>query len=280
MPEMIDIRRITMKRIKLISLGLCAGLALGAFAGCDTAEETTTASSEETSEMTEETSSSSAEPSDTTEETLVIAPEVVGPDSDSQLYCNTFITNFVEQFFFDYDRESADIEQILDFIHIHIKLNSSGLISYETNGDITFEVFSAEDAQSVASRYFGLLITEDDLSSLYAPPSTYGDQPAGPYFEDDKIWYEAADGEGYYRIGIVDSLTNNTDGTLTMDFTIYEIDLDTYWSLSLDDLRAYYALTPEQAASDASLTAAGTGTATVGVAQSGDYYLISYTTAR
>ena len=286
-----------MKNIKLISLGLCAALALGSIAGCNaseetteettkasgvTTEETTTESSEETTTTTSEetTSESSAETSESTEDTSDIAPESVDLTSDSQLYSNTFITNFVEQYFYDYDRDSAGIEQILDFIHIYIKLNANSEISYETNGDITFEVFSVEDAQTVATRYFGILLTEDDLNSLSAPPSSYGDQPAGPYYEDGKIWYEAADGEGYSRIGIVDSLTNNTDGTLTMEFTIYEIDPDTYWSLSLDDLRDYYALTPDQAAADPTLTAVSSGSATVGVAQSGDYYLIAYSTER
>ncbi len=283
-----------MKRTKLISLGLCAALALGSFAGCNSTEETTektTKVSEITSEETtteettvttsEETSSeSSSETSVSTEDTLDIAPESVDMTSDSQLYANTFITNFVEQFFYDYDRDSASTEQILDFIHANIKLNAYSQISFETKGDITYEVFSLEDAQTVAARYFGLLLTEDDLNSLSAPPSAYGDQPAGPYYEDGKIWYEAADGEGCNRIGIVDSVTNNTDGTLTIEFTIYEIDLDTYWSLSLDDLRAYYALTPEQAAADTTLTAVSSGTATVGVSQSGDYYLITYSTVR
>lgn len=280
-----------MKRSKLISISLCAALALGSFTGCNATEETTKETTKKTEVTTEETTTesleettseetaSSSETTEITEDTVVIAPEYVDLTSDSQLYCNTFITNFVEQFFFDYDRDTASPEQIIDYIHVYLKLNSFSSISYETNGDITFETFTVEQAQSIASRYFGRLITDDELNSLSAPPSSYGDQPAGPYYEDGKIWYEAADGEGRNRIGIVDSLTNNTDGTLTMEFTIYEIDLDVYRSLSLDDLHAYYALTPEQAEADPTLTAVSSGTATTGVAQSGDYYLITYSTA-
>lgn len=238
--------------------------------------------SSETSLVSETTETAAAETTYATETTTAASAETaqsfetVELDSDTQLYANTFITNFVELYFSDYNRESSGIEQVLDFAHIHIKLNSFESISYETRGDITFETFTTEDLQQISTKYFGLLLTDDELNALPEPPETYGDQPAGPYFADGKIFYEAADGELYNQIGIVNAITNPGDGTLIIDFTIYAIDIDRYWSLSMDELHGYYALSPEQAASDAILTQGASGTATVGVAQSGEYYLISY----
>ena len=202
--------------------------------------------------------------------------EMLEMDSDRQLYANTFITGFVEQYFTYYDRETAGIEQIMDFIYLNLKLNSFDSLSHETRGEVAFETFTAEDAQSMASRYFGMLITDDELNALPVPLETYGDQPAGPYYADGKVWYEEADGQIYNRIGIVNSISNPGDGTLILDFSIYTIDVDRYWSLTLDELRGLYALTPEQADADSLLSLTSSGTATVGVSQSGEYYLISY----
>ena len=199
-------------------------------------------------------------------------------DSEEQKYANTYITNFTEQYFFDYDRDSAAVEQLLDFVHIHLKINAYDQISYVTKGDITYETFTADKAKKVISKYFAYYFTEEDCKVLPAPPETYGDQPAGPYYEDGKIWYEAADGESYNLIGIVDSVLNNTDGTLTIEFTVYSIDYEEYSTLDMDGIAAYYLLTPEQAAADSTLTQVETGTAVVTIAQSGDYSLISYST--
>jgi hypothetical protein len=275
--------------VKLITISAGACLLLGSLAGCKPAEEpeATAAASEAQEESETETEAPQAsvatsdiedpaesDPSDD----FVIEPEYLELDSEEQKYVNTYITNFVEQYFFDFDSDSATAEQLLDFVHIHLKINAYDQISYETKGDITFETFTVSEATKVISKYFALYFTEDDCKALPAPPETYGDQPAGPFYEDGKIWYEAADGESYNLIGIVDSVLNNTDGTITIEFTIYSIDYEVYNELDMDGIAAYYSMTPEQAAADSTLTRVKTGTAVVTNAQSGDYLLISYGT--
>jgi hypothetical protein len=275
--------------VKLITISAGACLILGSLAGCKPAEEpeATAAASEAQKESEAETeapqasvATSESETSEAAESSddFVIEPEYIELDSEEQKYVNTYITNFVEQYFFDFDSDSATAEQLLDFVHIHLKINAYDQISYETKGDITFETFTVSEATKVISKYFALYFTEDDCKALPAPPETYGDQPAGPFYEDGKIWYEAADGESYNLIGIVDSVLNNTDGTLTLEFTIYSIDYEVYNELDMDGIAAYYSMTPEQAAADSTLTRVKTGTAVVTNAQSGDYLLISYST--
>lgn len=275
--------------IKLIAFSAGACLLLGSLAGCKPAEEpeATAAASEaqEESEAETEAPQASVATSDTealatsdTSDDFVIEPEYLELDSDEQKYANTYITNFVEQYFFDFDRDSASTEQLLDFVHIHLKINAYDQISYETKGDITFETFTVDKSIKVISKYFAVYFTEEDCKALPSPPETYGDQPAGPFYEDGKIWYEAADGESYNLIGIVDSVLNNTDGTLTIEFTIYSIDYEVYSGLDMDGVAAYYSMTPEQAAADSTLTQVKTGTAVVTIAQSGDYSMISYST--
>ena len=275
--------------VKLITISAGACLLLGSLAGCKPAEEpeATAAASEAQEESEAETeapqasvATSESETSEAAESSddFVIEPEYLELDSDEQKYANTYITNFVEQYFFDFDRDSATAEQLLDFVHIHLKINAYDQISYETKGDLTFETFTVEKSLQVVSKYFAVYFTEEDCKALPAPPTDYGDQPAGPFYEDGKIWYEAADGESYNLIGIVDSVLNNTDGTLTIEFTVYSIDYEVYNELDADGIAAYYSMTPEQAAADSTLTQVKTGTAVVTIAQSGDYSLISYST--
>lgn len=277
------------KLIKIITVSAGACLLLSSLAGCKPAEEpeATAAASEAQEESEAETeapqasvATSESETSEAAESSddFVIEPELLELDSEEQKYANTYITNFVEQYFFDFDRDSATAEQLLDFVHIHLKINAYDQISYETKGDLTFETFTVEKSLQVVSKYFAVYFTEEDCKALPAPPTDYGDQPAGPFYEDGKIWYEAADGESYNLIGIVDSVLNNTDGTLTIEFTVYSIDYEVYNELDADGIAAYYSMTPEQAAADSTLTQVKTGTAVITIAQSGDYSLISYST--
>jgi hypothetical protein len=291
-----------MKKIKLCALGMGACLMLSGFTGCFNSNPTSpTGSAPETSADVSVTSDSTSAPSVSAEvvESSVASSEssddnaVVIESSESsqnadngdtdfdvgrQEYANTFLSNFAEQYFYDYERNDGSAERVLDFVHIYLKINSRDSVSYSKNGELTFETFTLEKAQSVAAKYFGLQLTDDQISSLSAPPTSYGDQPAGPFYADSKIWYEAGDGESYNSLAIVDSAVNNSDGTITLNFTVYALDLDTYWAVGNQGMTRYYKMTAEEAAKDKALTKSRTGTAVVGVAQSGNYYLISYKT--
>ncbi len=289
---MIEEGKYSMKKMRLCVICLGAGLVLGCFAGCSTTGSPDPAVTSSSDVITQEsvTDTSGSEPSEET----IAATEASEPSQDTepdsndeyvyvledidQEYANTFITNFVEVFFYDYDRDTANAERILDFAHIHLKINSRDSISYANKGDLTYETFTLEKARSIAGKYFGILLNDDEVQNLPAPPASFGDQPAGPFYEDGKIWYLAGDGESYNMIGIVNSVTNNGDGTLTIDFTVYSIELETYWQMDNNDFKAYYKMTPAMAEADDTLSAVKTGSAVAGVSQSGEYYLISYKT--
>ena len=99
--------------VKLITISAGACLILGSLAGCKSAEEpeATAAASEaqEESETETEAPQASVATSDTedpatsdTSDDFVIEPEYLELDSDEQKYANTYITNFVEQYFYDF----------------------------------------------------------------------------------------------------------------------------------------------------------------------------------
>lgn len=296
-----------MKRVKICALALSACLAAGAMAGCKKTGETTepsgsaldtvtsesssetpasasssdTAQSESSSEASSEDTSASSESKSATSDTQATSGDNsnVPLDADQQEYANTFITNFAEQFFWDFDSSTAELDRYMDFVYIHLKINAQSEVSTAKNGDVSYEMFSAEKAQAVIGKYFGKGVKDEDIKKLHTPPEAYGDSAAGPYYKDGKIWYQPGAGESYNRIGIVEAIKNNGDGTLTLKFTVYEIDLDTFATLDSNGLKAYYKLTPAKASMDKTLKKVSYGSAVVDVSQSGTYLLKSYDVA-
>lgn len=296
-----------MKRVKICALALSACLAAGAMAGCKKTEETTEPSgsvldtvtsessseaetaestsqvvtSESSSEAASEDTSASSESKVTSGDTQATSGDNsnVPLDADQQEYANTFITNFAEQFFWDFDSSTAELDRYMDFVYIHLKINAQSEVSTAKNGDVSYEMFSAEKAQAVIGKYFGKGVKDEDIKKLHTPPEAYGDSAAGPYYKDGKIWYQPGAGESYNRIGIVEAIKNNGDGTLTLKFTIYEIDLDTFATLNSSGLKEYYKLTPAKASMDKTLKKVSYGSAVVDVSQSGTYLLKSYDVA-
>lgn len=263
-----------MKYTKMLALVLFAGLMLGMVSGCRKRirpQATSVIKTEMTTAAKE--SSQETDSANTADKDIKIDPAL-------QEKANSFVTNFVMQFFQDYDRETATVEQQLDFVHIYLKINSYKSIKNETKGELSFETFTFAKASEVVSKFFGTALKEEDCKTLSAPPSSYGDQPAGPFYADGRIWYEGGAGESYSSIAIVDSIKSNEDGTLTFNFKKYTIDQQVYEELDDNGIKKYYKLSPDKAKADKTLEKGSNGTAVVGVSQSGDYFLMSYKTRK
>lgn len=273
-----------MKMKKLCALALCSCMILGVFTACNSEDDESTDITVISSEsVTTDTSapaetSESTEATESTEETVPSETTEQGEPMEitDQTKVNTYISNFAEVFFGDFERDTASVKTILNFIHIHLKINSRNSISYENKGDLSYESFTMDTAQSNCTKYFGIRLNEDDCRDLPLPPTTSDAYAQGPFYDNGKFYYPAADGESYNLIGVVDNMYSNSDGTITFAFTIYEIDLDTYSSLDANGMKAYYKLTSSQAANDITLSRVTGGTATVSATQSGGYSLISY----
>ena len=260
-----------MKRFKIGALLLSSCLTLGAFSGCSQASVP----------AAENGSAAKADMYETIKTVQVegaaseISEVMDDGDADAELeaarqeYANTFVSAFAEQNISEIDILDLSAEELMDFVRIHLKMHSTDQISYEPRGEMLFETFTLASAHDVARNYFGLSISDAVVNNFSAPPEAHGDQPAGPYYEDNKIWYEAYDVDDFNRFAVVDSFTYNEDGTLTLGFTIYEAGPDAF-------LEPYYKLTPEEAAADSTLNIVTKGSAVVRVGQSGAYYLNSY----
>lgn len=277
-----------MKRFKLSAIVLSTCLALGALAGCsqgsvpaagtmpDRAKphEIEGVASEISANIYDADDSVDTPAEDSEDQaaggsTDSATEEYFDPDEAGQIYANAFVSAFAEQNISEMDTENLTVEEYLDFVHIYLKNQATDLISYEPKGEMLFETFTLASAHEVIKVFFGFFTSDVLGSGLEAPPEAHGDQPAGPFYEDGRFWYEACDTEGCNRFAIVDSYTVNEDGTVTLGFTVYEAGPN-------DSLYECYRLSPEEAAADSTINIVTNGSATVRINQSGEYSLIYY----
>lgn len=279
-----------MKRYKLSTIVLSACLALSALAGCSQGSAPAAgtmpdrATPHESDGVASEISAiiyEAEDPEDAAAEapadedsfsgnyTDSVGGEYADPDADRQIYANAFVSAFAEQNISEMDTENLTVEEYLDFVRIYLKTHATDLISYESKGEMLFETFTPASAHEVIKVFFGFFTSDVFGSGLEAPSEAHGDQPAGPFYEDGRFWYEACDTEDSNRFAIVDSYTVNEDGTMTLGFTVYEAGPN-------DSLYECYRLSPEEAAADSTINIVTNGSATVRINQSGEYSLIYY----
>lgn len=278
-----------MKRFKLSTIVLSTCLALGALAGCSQGSAPAAgtmpdrATPHESEGVASEISAiiyDAEDPEDAAEApadedsfsgnyTDSVDGEYADPDADRQIYANAFVSAFAEQNISEMDTENLTVEEYLDFVRIYLKTHATDLISYEPKGEMLFETFTPASAHEVIKVFFGFFTSDVFGSGLEAPSEAHGDQPAGPFYEDGRFWYEACDTEDSNRFAIVDSYTVNEDGTMTLGFTVYEAGPN-------DSLYECYRLSPEEAAADSTINIVTNGSATVRINQSGEYSLIYY----
>lgn len=278
-----------MKRFKLSTIVLSACLAMSTLAGCsqDSVPAAGTMPDRATPHESEGVASEisaiiyeAEDPEDAAEApadedsfsgnyTDSVGGEYADPDADRQIYANAFVSAFAEQNISEMDTENLTVEEYLDFVRIYLKTHATDLISYEPKGEMLFETFTPASAHEVIKVFFGFFTSDVFGSGLEAPSEAHGDQPAGPFYEDGRFWYEACDTEDSNRFAIVDSYTVNEDGTMTLGFTVYEAGPN-------DSLYECYRLSPEEAAADSTINIVTNGSATVRINQSGEYSLIYY----
>lgn len=278
-----------MKRFKLSTIVLSTCLALSALAGCSqgsapaagtmpdraTPHESEGVASEISAIIYEAEDPENAAEAPADEDSFSgnytdsVDGEYADPDADRQIYANAFVSAFAEQNISEMDTENLTVEEYLDFVRIYLKTHATDLISYEPKGEMLFETFTPASAHEVIKVFFGFFTSDVFGSGLEAPSEAHGDQPAGPFYEDGRFWYEACDTEDSNRFAIVDSYTVNEDGTMTLGFTVYEAGPN-------DSLYECYRLSPEEAAADSTINIVTNGSATVRINQSGEYSLIYY----
>ncbi len=154
--------------------------------------------------------------------------------ADLQYRINIFLSNFSEQFFGPFNVSTASDDQMIAFVHIYCKINHRNAIRYQGG----YETISLEDMNAQLRRFFDVSCKPNDGASYMMDAWTIGE------YHDGYFWFPAADGESYNHFTVVDSMTRNSDGSYTVQFQVYALDLDEYWSSGMDN--SLYSLNSDQ----------------------------------
>ena len=175
-------------------------------------------------------------------------------DGDRQYEMNVFLSNFSEQGFGSYDG-TADgrLAAQVDFIHIFRKINDRDAIVYKNDGGSPYETLTMDQINETMDRFFGETITSEQAREY--PVTNHS------FYRDGDFYFVAADGEAYNRFTVADSVRSVSDQVYLVYFTVYELDLMTYFDEGIG--RAYYEMTPAAAQGSGVLSADRCGAALV-----------------
>lgn len=199
---------------------------------------------------------------------LLDSSELTG---DIQYAANIFLSNFAEQNFNNYSSDRIDVDQLMNFAHLYAKINKNSVISYEEKDGKYFEVISLNDINSIINRYFTVSLSDTDCRKY--KDSEYS------FYNDKKLYYEAADGEAYNRMAIVEEIKAVSDGKYQMTFSVFDLDLDKYFEYNGVD-KSYYKLTLDEVRDNKDLKIQSSGEAIVipyKYSGNDSYKLVEYT---
>ncbi|MCR5233924.1 MAG: hypothetical protein K6E53_08455 [Lachnospiraceae bacterium] len=183
---------------------------------------------------------------------------------DMQKKLNLFISNFAEQGFGPYDYGHYDVEDVANFAYMWAKINKQDYIEI----DQKYEKYkiSFANIQKIVDRYFGLKLREDELIS-----HSWTDDYRG-YYKDGYLFMPLADGETYTGFAVVDSASDFGNGTMRLEFTVYEVDLDLYFDQGIPN--RFYTFNTDDAKRSLDITEERKGYAIV--RQNGDSYKLQF----
>lgn len=153
---------------------------------------------------------------------------------DRQYWANIFISDFVEQFMSGYPEENGSDYELARFAHRFCKINRQDAISYESAGDLTYEVITLDTVNELCARFFNRKL---DPAEGVLPTVLWGPDVR---FENGKFYFPAGDGEAYNRFAVVTSSQSQPGGTVLLSFNVYDVNLDEYWSRGIDG--AFYRM--------------------------------------
>ena len=151
-------------------------------------------------------------------------PGPVTLDKNTLYRINIFLSNFSEQQVMPFTAATCADDYLLRVVELYCKINHNSLISY-SGGD---ECLSLADANTYMNRFFGRTVNPPEGAS-YLLDAWNEFKYSGGYFR-----FPAADGGSFNRFTVVREMTANTDGTYTVEFQVFELDITEYWDKGMD----------------------------------------------
>ena len=202
--------------------------------------------------------------------TLYIPSNILESMSSSETTAlNTFLSNFAEVRFGDYNSSSSDYGQLIDFAIKHAYINGNSSIQ-SGDGNSTMSTVYAD---KYISRFFGRTVTYHDTSLV-----SYNPDSQTLHASTTDLFLGCVDYTGSeYRLCFASAfdVKKNDNGTYTVQFNILSADKDT------DNFSKYYSMSHENLISYSGVNNEGSCTAVVKVSgnnldDSFSYQLVSY----
>lgn len=139
---------------------------------------------------------------------------------------NIFLSNFSEQHKASFNSSTAADDFLLRYVELYCKINHHDLIYYENSE----ECLSLDNMNLYLERFFGRKVSPVNGASYML------DAWHEFHYSDGAFRFPAADGEAYNRFTVVYEMSSNGDGTYTVKFQNYELDLNEYWDKGIDNV--------------------------------------------
>lgn len=165
-------------------------------------------------------------------------PSAQIPLGGEMLYrINIFLSNFSEQGVQSFTSATVADDYIIRVVELYCKINHPSLIVYQ-NGE---ECLSLADANTYLVRFFGRSVNPYE-GAEYMLDAQHSFRYSAGYFR-----FPAADGEAYNRFTVAYEMLDNGDGSYTVSFQIFALDLGEYFDGGMDS--GLYWLSNDEAAS-------------------------------
>ena len=183
---------------------------------------------------------------------------------------NTFLSNFSEVYFGDYERDDTGNEyELLQYGYLHLKINSPSKVKY-TNG---YYKVTKTEMDKCLNRFFGHTVPTGEYWYI---DEDYGYQDLISY-RNDGAYFTAGEGEAYNYLSVVYRVEATDRGTYLAYFDVYELDIEEYFDQGMSS--KYYSMTHSEAENASNLLKWYSGVAEVKDYDGGSfksYQLLSY----
>ncbi len=224
-------------------------------------------------QMTPEPEPAPVESTEEQPEPQPVSDDLTGSFSrDDWKRVNTFLSNFSEVFFVEYDTFSERMDpdetlkdefEMIRFGYLHLKINDSSKIS----SDGSHYIVKRSDMDKCLNRFFGHTVPAGTKTRTYA--GQYGDITETAEYRNNAYYFEAADGDAYNQFTVVNRFMKTAHGTWYVEFNVYSLDYEVYFDTGLNG--KYYEMTAAEALLDENLTYEYSGWAELTDYQSGTY---------
>ena len=176
---------------------------------------------------------------------------IPGLSATEQYNLNIFLSNFVEVGFNAWNESSGtknystfyssngSKSRMLMFVFSHCDINEQSMIQHAQIGDKFCISLTLSQVNSIMNRFFGRTVTADDARNN------------GFIVQNNRLYKEWGWGDQARDIAVVEGMTKNADGTITVPFKTYWVEYGIYGEgHGHITNKAVYKLTSAQAAAD------------------------------